>query len=107
MKKIISIIAALSICFTSFADEGMWLLPLIQKMNADAMKTLGCKLTPKQIYDINHSSLKDAIVQFGGGFFRTAPLSLEKWAIILSATSAVLWCGELLRFVLRKKERRA
>ena len=51
--------------------------------------------------------LQVVIVQFGGGFFRTAPLSLEKWAIILSATSAVLWCGELLRFVLRKKERRA
>ena len=47
MKKIISIIAALSICFTSFADEGMWLLPLIQKMNGKAMKELGCELTPK------------------------------------------------------------
>ena len=67
MKKIISIIAALSICFTSFADEGMWLLPLIQKMNGKAMKELGCELTPKQIYDINKTSLKDAIVQFGNG----------------------------------------
>ena len=67
MKKIISIIAALSICFTSFADEGMWLLPLIQKMNGKAMKELGCELTPKQIYNINKTSLKDAIVQFGNG----------------------------------------
>ena len=67
MKRIISIIAALSICLTSFADEGMWLLPLIQKMNGKAMKELGCKLTPKEIYDINNTSLKDAIVQFGGG----------------------------------------
>ena len=49
------------------ADEGMWMLPLIQKMNGKAMKDLGCRLTPKQIYDINHTSLKDAIVQFGGG----------------------------------------
>ena len=49
------------------ADEGMWMLPLLQKMNADAMKELGCELTPKQIYDINNNSLKDAIVQFGGG----------------------------------------
>ena len=31
------------------------------------MKELGCELTPKQIYDINNTSLKDAIVQFGGG----------------------------------------
>ena len=67
MKRIISIIAALSICLTSFADEGMWLLPLIQKMNGKAMKELGCKLTTKEIYDINNTSLKDAIVQFGGG----------------------------------------
>ncbi len=43
------------------------MLPLLQKMNANAMKDLGCELTPKQIYDINNSSLKDAIVQFGGG----------------------------------------
>ena len=49
------------------ADEGMWMLPLIQKMNGKAMKDLGCKLTPKEIYDIIQTSLKDAIVQFGGG----------------------------------------
>jgi hypothetical protein len=67
MKRIISIIAVLSICFTSFADEGMWLLPLIQKMNGKAMKELGCELSPKEIYNVNHTSLKDAIVQFGNG----------------------------------------
>ena len=49
------------------ADEGMWLLPLLEKMNADAMKNLGARLTPEQIYSINNSSIKDAIVQFGGG----------------------------------------
>ena len=49
------------------ADEGMWLLPLIEKMNGKAIHEAGCELTPKQIYDINHTSLKDAIVQFGGG----------------------------------------
>ena len=68
MKKIISVITAMTIFAGSvFADEGMWLLPLIQKMNGKAMKELGCELTPKQIYDINNTSLKDAIVQFGGG----------------------------------------
>ena len=49
------------------ADEGMWMLPLLQKMNAKEMKKVGCKLSPKEIYNINKSSLKDAIVQFGGG----------------------------------------
>lgn len=52
---------------TMRADEGMWLLPLLEKMNADAMKNLGARLTPEQIYSINNSSIKDAIVQFGGG----------------------------------------
>lgn len=67
MKRIITIIMSLTLCLSAWADEGMWMLPLLQKMNAKAMKDLGCELTPKQIYDINHSSLKDAIVQFGGG----------------------------------------
>ena len=62
MKKITSIIMALAISVSAMADEGMWMLPLLQKMNAKAMKELGCELTPKQIYDINNSSLKDAIV---------------------------------------------
>ena len=51
----------------AMADEGMWMLPLLQQLNADAMKNLGCRLTPDQIYSINHSSLKDAVVIFGGG----------------------------------------
>ena len=68
MKKIVSIIIAAAISAGSvFADEGMWLLPLLEKVNGKAMKELGCELTPKQIYDINNTSLKDAIVQFGGG----------------------------------------
>ena len=67
MKRITCIITALMVSIGAFADEGMWMLPLLQKMNAKAMKDLGCELTPKQIYDINNSSLKDAIVQFGGG----------------------------------------
>ena len=68
MKKIILTLAAtLAVCFSASADEGMWLLPLLQKMNADAMADLGCRLTPEQIYSINNTSLKDAIVHFGGG----------------------------------------
>ena len=67
MKRITCIVAALCICLTSFADEGMWLLPLLQKMNGKAMKSLGCELTAKDIYHINRTSLKDAIVQFGDG----------------------------------------
>jgi len=49
------------------ADEGMWMLPLIQKLNMKEMSKMGFKLSAKDIYDINKSSLKDAVLQFGGG----------------------------------------
>lgn len=68
MKKIICVLAALAVFAGSLrADEGMWMLPLLKELNSDVMKQLGCRLTPEQIYSINNSSLKDAIVQFGGG----------------------------------------
>ena len=67
MKRIVVFLAALSLAFSAAADEGMWLLPLIQQMNKKDLKEAGCKLTPQEIYAINKSSLKDAIVHFGGG----------------------------------------
>ncbi len=69
MKKILLTVAtALLLLPTALrADEGMWLLPLIEKMNSDALRNLGSRLTPEQIYSINNSSIKDAVVQFGGG----------------------------------------
>ena len=68
MKKILTTIATLVVIATGArADEGMWLLPLLQQMNGGAMLELGCRLTPEQIYSINHSSIKDAVVHFGGG----------------------------------------
>lgn len=48
------------------ADEGMWLPQLLSKLNEDRMKSLGMKISAKDIYDINSGSLKDAIVSFGG-----------------------------------------
>ena len=69
MKKILAMSFILLIGFTGRvkADEGMWLLPLIQKLNIGTMQEMGLKLTPEQIYSVNHSSLKDAVVIFGGG----------------------------------------
>ena len=70
-KTLISLAAALLLAtgsaLTLSADEGMWLLPLLEKMNAKDLKKHGCKLSPKQIYNANGVSLKDAVVQFGGG----------------------------------------
>lgn len=48
------------------ADEGMWIPSLIGK-NYEDMKRLGLKLTKEDLYSINNASMKDAVVQFGGG----------------------------------------
>lgn len=68
MKRIISFIMVglLALPF-SHADEGMWLPLLLQRLNYVDMQKEGLRLTPEEIYSINHSSLKDAIIQFGGG----------------------------------------
>jgi Ca2+-transporting ATPase len=42
------------------------------------------------------------IVQFGGGVFRTVPLSLAEWGVIVGGTSVVLWAGEIVRAVRRR-----
>jgi hypothetical protein len=49
------------------ADEGMWMLSLIQQLNSKKMSEMGFKLSAKDIYDVNHASLKDAVLHFGGG----------------------------------------
>ena len=50
----------------SLANEGMWLPLLLEKLNEKEMKSLGMKISAKDIYSINSGSLKDAIVSFGG-----------------------------------------
>lgn len=68
MRKLLCVITAFAVFSANMAaDEGMWMLPLLKKMNIKTMEDLGCRLTADDIYSINHSSLKDAIVQFGGG----------------------------------------
>jgi hypothetical protein len=52
---------------SSKADEGMWLPSLVGKLNIQKMNSLGCKLTAEQIYSINQSSLKDAVVALDRG----------------------------------------
>ena len=68
MKKILLMLFA-GICFHCSAApvEGMWIPSLIEQLTLREMQELGLKLSAEDIYSINHSSLKDAIVQFGGG----------------------------------------
>lgn len=67
MKKLLLLFVASVASVSAFADEGMWLLPYLQKMNIRTMKARGCKLSAEDIYSVDKSSLKDAIVIFGNG----------------------------------------
>ena len=67
MKKIQILIVTVLISLQSLADEGMWLPYLLQSLNYKQMQALGLKLKASDIYSVNDGSLKDAIVQFGGG----------------------------------------
>jgi hypothetical protein len=68
MKQILIILLAfLATQKLSLADEGMWLPLFIERLNYVDMQKEGLHLTADEIYSINHSSLKDAIVIFGAG----------------------------------------
>lgn len=81
MKKLL--IAAVALGFTlgnaAFADEGMW-LPFLIGRNYEDMKKHGLKLTQEQVYSINKSSLKDAVISFGG--FCTGEIISDKSLIL-------------------------
>ena len=68
MKNIKKILLVLSMFVFSIvrAEEGMWLPLLLEKLNEKQMKSLGMKISAKDIYNVNNGSLKDAIVSFGG-----------------------------------------
>ena len=69
MRKLFAVIVILVFTFgiKAKADEGMWLLPLIEKLNIGKMTALGLKLSAEDIYSINKASIKDAVIIFGGG----------------------------------------
>lgn len=67
MKKILLSLSLVLVLFRTYADEGMW-LPLLlgQQVYSDMVKR-GLKLKPEQLYSMNQSSIKDAVIIFGGG----------------------------------------
>jgi len=67
MNRIIIILLAIFILSPASADEGMWIPLLLEQTRYQRMKELGMELTSEDIYSINRSSLKDAVVLFGGG----------------------------------------
>ncbi|MDG0973585.1 MAG: S46 family peptidase [Crocinitomicaceae bacterium] len=82
MKKQVLAIAFIATFLTPSllrADEGMW-LPFLLARNYEDMKKMGLNLTAKEIYSINNSSIKDAIVSFGG--FCTAEVISKKGLLL-------------------------
>lgn len=69
MKKIVLLLTAFLLVapVKLKADEGMWFLMFIERLNQRDMEKMGLQLTAEEIYSINNHSLKDAIVQFDGG----------------------------------------
>jgi len=67
MKKLFIVLLALSTFLGVKADEGMWMLPLIQKLNIQKMNGMGLTLSAEDIYSDNSVSLKDAVIVFGNG----------------------------------------
>lgn len=69
MKRITILIAGFLLAFSPVkADEGMWLPMFVKRLNYVDMQKHGLQLTAEEIYSVNNSSLKDAIVRLGRGF---------------------------------------
>jgi hypothetical protein len=77
MKKFLSLFLAAVVALAANAHEGMWLLTKLKQVNEAEMQKLGFKLTAEDIYDINRSGLKDAVVRLGRGFCSGEMVSAE------------------------------
>ncbi|MCL6103758.1 MAG: S46 family peptidase, partial [Bacteroidetes bacterium] len=67
MKKIFISLFLCLVLTSAFAVEGMWIPTLLKKYNIEEMQKMGFKLSADDIYNVNHASMKDAVVLFGSG----------------------------------------
>ncbi len=65
-KKFLTIALGFVFSFSAIADEGMWLPQLLKSLNEEDMQAKGLQLSAEDLYSVNNSSLKDAIVSLGG-----------------------------------------
>lgn len=65
-KSLFFAVMALLFVSPAVADEGMW-IPMLLNRNEAAMQRAGMHISASDIYDVNHASLKDAVVLFGSG----------------------------------------
>ena len=73
----LSIFILIFFSFSAIGDEGMWLPHLLKKINESDMQTRGFGLTAEDLYSVNNSSLKDAIVSLNGGSCTAEMISKE------------------------------
>ncbi|MFV0266759.1 MAG: S46 family peptidase, partial [Draconibacterium sp.] len=66
-KNWTAVLLGFLLAFQVSAKEGMWVPIFLEKYNLAEMQEMGFKLTAQDIYDVNHASMKDAVVIFGGG----------------------------------------
>lgn len=78
--KHIKLLLLLFVISTQAQQGGMWIPSLLNGMNESEMKSLGMKISAKDIYDVNNSSLKDAVPHFNGGC--TAEVISQKGLIL-------------------------
>lgn len=76
-KVLFSVLLVFTTLFKVSADEGMWLPLLVDRLNYTDMQEMGLQLTADEIYSINHSSLKDAIVSMNDGMCTAFMVSKE------------------------------
>lgn len=67
MRVLVTLVVFLSLFQNVRADEGMWIPMFLEELNEDEMRSMGMTISAADIYSINQSSLKDAIMIFGGG----------------------------------------
>ncbi len=80
-KTVLILLLSVLVMSQAIGDEGMWLPSLIQKLNINEMQQMGCELSAEEIFDINNSSLKDAVVALDRGSC-TAELISEKGLLL-------------------------
>jgi Ca2+-transporting ATPase len=95
----------LSIFFTVFVFLQFWNLFNARMLGRNTSALGGLKESKMFLLIVVAIVIGQVLMtQFGGEVFRTVPLSLKEWIVIIVATSPVLWVGEIYRYMLRSKQ---
>jgi hypothetical protein len=66
-RIVLLLLAAFQIASTARADEGMWLLHMLKRINEAEMQQMGLNLSAEEIYSLNQACLRDAVITLNGG----------------------------------------